>query len=155
MRSGWTRHSDEWWAEQGLGSEPDTAIADRLGVDDSTVGRARHRLGIPVYRARPPIDWPADLGLTWDFEIARRLGISTSAVGRERRHRGIPRFAGRTKTCPCGTEFFARREADRFCSTPCQASAMSARKRHGASDEGVVDIHVAIVALRRAVGERT
>lgn len=44
------------WSTAGLGQEPDSEVAKRLGTARSTVVMARQRLGIPAYTPSPNLN---------------------------------------------------------------------------------------------------
>lgn len=73
------------WAEQPLGLRSDGQIARDLGMDQSTVTKARQRMGISPFQARPSIDWfNVSLGEKSDAQIARDLDVSRGTVQKNR-----------------------------------------------------------------------
>jgi len=77
------------WTEQPLGRQSDTALAERLGLSQSTVSKWRRKLGIPTHTP-PMIDWDAQpLGQVVDRVLAEKLGVSKETVRRARVARGI------------------------------------------------------------------
>lgn len=113
------------WASLPLGKETDAAIAKRVGCYESSVARARRRMGIAPFRGvrkGKPVDWDAQpLGSVSDSMLARKLGVSQDRVRRAREARGIdkkPRWvrtdSGRyvpvkhRHRCACGRESVER-----------------------------------------------
>jgi hypothetical protein len=86
------------WDEQPLGQMPDYVLAEKLGVNESTVFVQRKRRGIPAASrvgTHEKVDWSAQpLGQMSDAELARALGVGCDTVQRQRNKRGIPRFRG-------------------------------------------------------------
>lgn len=77
-----------------LGNEPDSRIAEDLGVTAGAVGYMRRRLGVaPCPRSRR---WTEEeltmLGAVPDRELAERFGRTTEAVRRKRETMDIPRW---------------------------------------------------------------
>jgi Mn-dependent DtxR family transcriptional regulator len=86
------------WDNQPLGDVTDAEIARRLGVDPSTVGKARRSRGIKAKRPYRKTDWNKEpLGKISDSDIARALSVSQPSVTRARNLRGIPPFRGETE----------------------------------------------------------
>jgi hypothetical protein len=74
-----------------LGTVPDREIAERYGIDGSTVCKKRKQLRIPSFRHPPPRSARVVkiLGLpTW--KAAQRLGISENAVASLRKKWNLP-----------------------------------------------------------------
>ena len=81
------------WETQALGRKSDGQLARELGVDQSTVTKARQRRGIAPFQARPAIDWSlVSLGVKSDAEIARGLGVSRETVRRNRVRLGVSKI---------------------------------------------------------------
>jgi DNA-binding CsgD family transcriptional regulator len=76
------------WDSAGLGTATDQAIADRLGVSESTVFLARQRRGIPMFRK--VINWDNVKFDKHDSELAAELGCSKITVAHARKKRKIP-----------------------------------------------------------------
>lgn len=90
------RKSQVDWDKQGLGTVPDRVIAERIGLDVSTVRAARSARGIPAHHrvGRPTtfdIDWSA---IDWegrtDQQLAKEIGCSRTTVRRNRHRLGLP-----------------------------------------------------------------
>lgn len=86
-----------WTAEEVamLGAEPDSAVAESLGISVSCVAMKRKVLGIPPLHTPPtPVDWTRErlalLGTIPDLEVARRLGTTPLTVRKKRERHGIP-----------------------------------------------------------------
>jgi biotin operon repressor len=81
------------WGQQPLGQMSDGQIARVLGMSQSTVTKARQRLGIPSFQAHTPTDW---LNLPWgeksDADIAATLGISRQTIQRKRTQLGFSKI---------------------------------------------------------------
>jgi hypothetical protein len=99
-RSGRATSARTWTPEEisALGTEPDRAIAERLGISASCVTMKRLILGIPPWHTPPdPVDWSADrvglLGVIPDLELARRLNTTPRTVRKRRESLGIPPFS--------------------------------------------------------------
>jgi len=96
------------WSTQPLGNLPDGTIATAMGVDRSTVRKARVRAGIPAcpegraYRSAG-VDWDAQpLGVVSDYAIAEACGVTPEAVRAQRKKRGIDAAPLATPTStPC------------------------------------------------------
>jgi hypothetical protein len=88
------------WDDVGLGTEPDTVIAAKLGVASQVVQKARVRRSITRFYSREAlqsasVDWEtAGLGSRPDRVIAREVGVSPRKVCAERLKRKIPPFVG-------------------------------------------------------------
>lgn len=70
-----------------LGTMPDPALADRLGVSRFPVKKKRKELGIAPYQESYPVITPeiaAEFGKSSDSIIAKRLGVSASFIRRAR-----------------------------------------------------------------------
>ena len=82
----------DWSLVADLGQVPDRVIAERLGVDRTTVRDARVARGIPAHRPRSnPVDWSQirGLGTMPDRVIAAVLGLRPGSVSQARRAAGI------------------------------------------------------------------
>ena len=75
------------WDEEPLGLQPDPVIAERLGVNVSSVYLARKKRNIKKYDKYDFVD----LGVDTDTFIAKKLGITIAAVGIARKFRNIER----------------------------------------------------------------
>ena len=74
-----------------LGVSSDNVISKRLGVDPTTVKRAREKLGIPA-RPSPYINWDEiDFSLS-NRALAKILKRDKSSVASARKRRGLPAF---------------------------------------------------------------
>ena len=83
------------WETQPLGQKSDGQLARELGVDQSTVTKARQRLGVEAFQTRPAINWRrCGLGQRSDATIAEEIGVSRETVRRNRVQRGIPSIKG-------------------------------------------------------------
>lgn len=86
------KRKDIDWEAQPLGEVTDQEIADRLGVDPSTVSRNRKRLGVEANNGRAlkhcPDEWFTSRS---DAQAAEEAGVSCLMVARERRRRGLYR----------------------------------------------------------------
>jgi len=81
------------WTDQPLGRISDGQLARDLGVDPSTVAKARQRLGIAVHQPHPPIDWTRVFQCRKpDAALARELGVSRETVRKNRVRLGIPKI---------------------------------------------------------------
>ena len=78
-----------------LGTDHDSAIAERLGVAPYIVEGKRRRLGIPGVLDRWSPEEVALLGTAKDREIAEKLGKTTEAVRSKRAMLGITPFVAR------------------------------------------------------------
>lgn len=70
-----------------LGTMPDPALADRLGVSRFPVKKKRKELGIAPYQESYPeitAEIAAEFGKNSDSVIAKRLGVSTTFIRRAR-----------------------------------------------------------------------
>ncbi len=94
-----TLKSPQWLTEQvagWMGTMPDSAIADRVGLKAHTIGKWRRRLGIA--RARPVSpSWltseiQAKLGTVSDGVIAELVGASPASVAEWRKRLGIESY---------------------------------------------------------------
>lgn len=92
------------WSTIPLGQKPDAEIAREYGLNASSVGGARRRLGIPPFvgtkkhSGKPKnIDWDNEdrLGKMTDVALARELGVDHTSVWKARHRRGIPSFSAR------------------------------------------------------------
>lgn len=86
-----------WTAEEValLGTDHDSAIAERLGVPKHVVEGKRRRLGIAGILERWTDEEVALLGTRTDREVATRLVRTTAAVRRKREILGIQPFVPR------------------------------------------------------------
>lgn len=78
------------WSSVGLGRESDSAIAKRLGLDNSTVGRARRERGIATYDPARALRNDPELGKVPDSVLATRHRVCMSTVCCARKKLGIP-----------------------------------------------------------------
>lgn len=70
-----------------LGTMPDPALADQLGVSRFPVKMKRRELGIAPYQKQYPVitaELAAEFGQTSDSSLAKRLGVSASYIRRAR-----------------------------------------------------------------------
>ncbi|MBF7728610.1 hypothetical protein [Pseudomonas sp. N040] len=70
-----------------LGTMPDPALADRLGVSSFPVKKKRHELGVAPYQTSYPeitAELAAEFGISSDRALATRLGVSASFIRRAR-----------------------------------------------------------------------
>ena len=105
----------------GLGTEPDPAIANEMGVPSYVVANKRRQLGIPGTMRRWTEAQTALLGTDKDSVVARMLGMNTAAVRTKREQLGIPPFVARcaeaekallgTDTDPAVAELLGRSES--------------------------------------------
>ncbi len=76
-----------------LGKEPDTHIAQSMGVGTWVVCAKRNSLGIPKYKIVQWVpEWIGRLGKEPDSVIARLMGASVTAVSMKRCQMRIPKF---------------------------------------------------------------
>lgn len=81
------------WEKMPLGKMPDAEISEQLGVDETTVRKARQKRKIESHRKSMAIDWENQpLGEMSDSALAKRLGVSANAVWKARTSRGITKF---------------------------------------------------------------
>ena len=70
-----------------LGTMPDPALADRLGISRFPVKKKRQELGIAPYQQSYPeitAELATEFGISSDSELANRLGVSASFMRRAR-----------------------------------------------------------------------
>lgn len=91
------------WDDQPLGMESDISLAIKLGVDRSTVSKARRKKKIPAFFEKSKhkrsagqkagIDWDSQpLGKASDKDLGEALGVTAGAVRMARRRKNIPRY---------------------------------------------------------------
>ena len=84
-----------------LGKEPDTSLAKRLHVSQSSLYDKRTALGIPPYRSIDSINWDEItplLGKMPDSHIAKKFKISCQLIGEKRKGLEIPVFSKKKAT---------------------------------------------------------
>jgi len=142
---------DKWKAVDW--SMTDDDIGKAMGCCGSTVCLKRKEFGVapsaPTSSKRRGINWDAQpLGKKPDLVIAKELGVGPNMVKAEREAHNIPTWS-ETRTCPCGKEFVATQDSQRWCSKNCSNVAVYA-KRNGLHEE----LKVALVGLQRTIKER-
>ncbi len=94
-----------------LGTDTDKAIATRLGIYPTTVGRIRRELGIPSFK-RINISWTVEMdalvGTMTDGQVAKQLGLGRCTVRDRRYLLGIESWRDQHRVIPKGMDYQSR-----------------------------------------------